>query len=299
MKIVVLGGTGLVGSHIITAAKKRGHDVVGTTRTVNLKNFQQLELGDRGAVTRLLEDLQPSCVVYAAGWTWVDGCEKDPAKSYKENVEWPLEVARWCVTHGVRIVYFSTNYVFDGDKGNYAEDDIVNPINVYGRHKMDAEKAILDVTNGSALIPRLVCVWGEEIARKNFAYQILKAAQDKSTVTLPADQFGNPTWAGDVADWTIQLCEQTKSGIWHLAGPNPEMTRFDWARCILRGLADAGLPSDLKFELHSTSELKQITPRPLKAGLSTLKVQQFFPLNCRKPECLPVGFYSNRGGPTH
>ncbi len=290
MKIVVLGASGLVGSHVMSAGLAAGHDVVGTTRAADSPILRRLELGDQRATVSLLEAERPEAVIYAAGWTWVDGCEADPSRSHRENFEQPLSVARWCATRGVRLLYYSTSYVFDGAKGHYSEGDTVSPLNVYGRHKADAEKVIMDVSGGSALIARLICVWGREVARKNFAYQVSKAAETGSALILPSDQSGNPTWAGDVADWSVRLCERSASGVWHLAGPHPGMTRPDWAARILRGLAASGQPAGARLELKVTADLRSPATRPLLAGMDASKVQRFHAVACREPEDLPAGF---------
>jgi len=290
MKIVVLGASGLVGSHVMSAGLAAGHDVVGTTRAADSPILRRLELGDQGATVSLLEAERPEAVIYAAGWTWVDGCEADPSRSHRENFAQPLAVARWCALRGVRMLYYSSSYVFDGVAGGYNEEDPVSPVNVYGRHKADAEKAILDAAGGAALVARLICVWGREAARKNFAYQVMRAAEGAATLSLPSDQRGNPTWAGDVADWSVRLCASASVGIWHLAGPHPDLARPDWAKRILLGLASAGRPAGVSFDVRTTSEIRPPAARPLRAGMDTAKAQRFHPIVCREPEALPRDF---------
>jgi dTDP-4-dehydrorhamnose reductase len=290
MKFIVLGGSGLVGSHVLSVASASGHAALGTTRAAASQGLSQLELGDEICAVRLLESAAPDVVIYAAGWTWVDGCESDQSRSRRENFEQPLSIARWCAARGVRMLYYSTSYVFDGTKGNYVEEDSVSPLNVYGRHKADAEKAIMDIFGGSALIARLICVWGVERARKNFAYQVAKAAQSGAKLMLPSDQCGNPTWAGDVGEWSVRLCEQSASGIWHLAGPHSEMSRPDWAARILRGLGSSGRLERVSFELKATADIRAAATRPLLAGMATNKAQRFHRIACREPEDLPADF---------
>ncbi len=290
MKIVVLGASGLVGSHVMSSAIDAGHEVVGTTRAADSPVLRCLELGDQGATIGLLEAERPDVVIYAAGWTWVDGCESDPARSRRENLEHPLAVAIWCSRRGVRFLCYSTSYVFDGLRGGYAEGDPVSPINVYGRHKADAEKAILDAAGGTALVARLICVWGREAARKNFAYQVMRAAGGAAPMSLPSDQCGNPTWAGDIADWSVRLCASAAVGIWHLAGPHPDLTRPEWAKRILLGLASAGRPAAVSFDVRPTAEIRPPAARPLRAGMDTAKIQRFHPIVCREPEDLPRDF---------
>lgn len=287
MKLVVLGASGLVGSHVLAEAVARGHQAVGTTRSQASGDLRRLELSDAQATVGLLEATAPEVVVYAAGWTWVDGCEGDPDRSRRENFHQPLAVARWCASRGTRMLYYSSSYVFDGVAGGYAETDPVSPVNVYGRHKADAEKAILDASGGSALVARLICVWGREAARKNFAYQVLRAAENSATLSLPSDQCGNPTWAGDVAAWSVRLCSVSAAGVWHLAGPHPEMSRPEWAERILRGLSLATRPAAAKLEARPTSEIRPPARRPLLAGMDNAKAQAFHPIACREPEDLP------------
>lgn len=288
MKIVVLGASGLVGSHVMSACLARGHRVVGSARSAGSPVFRQLELSDQIATFRLLAAEKPDAVVYAAGWTWVDGCEADPARSRRENFELPLGVARWCVANDVRFLNYSSSYVFDGLTGCYAEADDVCPINVYGRHKADAEKAILDVSCGQALIPRLICVWGEEAGRKNFVYQIIDAALGGVEKRVPNDQIGNPTWAGDIAAWSIGLIEAAASGVWHLAGNHPEMSRVGWADCIRMGIVTRKIKPTFRLVPTSTSELGQKAPRPLLAGMLNSRIQAALPLNCREPSDIPA-----------
>lgn len=286
MKLVVIGASGLVGSHVWKLASKTGWSVTGTTRSADSTSLRQLEVADETALKAFLESEKPDAVVYAAGWTWVDGCEKDPARSRRENHDYPVRVAKWCQARGAKFAYFSTAYVFDGHKRNYKETDAVSPINVYGRDKADAEKSILDATAGSALILRLICVWGQEAAQKNFFYQVQRAIETGAPMVLPADQCGNPSWAGDIAEWTLKLIDVGQSGVWHLAGSCPDMTRPEWARRIANGLKQAGRTGELKLTECSTQELGQPALRPLLAGMNTEKVQAFHAITCRSPEDL-------------
>lgn len=287
MKIVVLGASGLVGSHVLSAGLAAGHDVVGTTRSAGSPRLPRLELGDQDATYRLLEAENPDAVVYAAGWTWVDGCEADPVRSRRENFELPLGVAGWCFANKVQFLNYSSSYVFDGHEAAYAETDPVAPQNVYGRHKADAENAILDISHGMALIPRLICVWGAETARKNFVYQVMDCAGANKPMRIPFDQCGNPTWAGDVASWSLGLLERAAAGIWHLAGDHPEMNRLEWAQNILRGLSARGLALRPNLIPVATASMGQKAVRPLRAGMSVQKIQNFIPRACREPSDMP------------
>lgn len=283
MRVAVIGGSGLVGGHVRAALCRRGYAATGTTRAADASaGLASLDLGDLARFERLMGEIEPDVVVHAAGYTWADGCEADPGRSRRENLEQPAAVAAWCARQGVRLAFFSSAYVFDGRKGDYMEACPVNPINVYGRHKAAAEEAVLAATGGEALILRLICVWGREAAGKNFAYQVRQAAREGRTMRLPVDQEGNPTWAGDIAEWTVDLLEARERGLWHLAGPSPRMSRPDWAREIVRGLGGPGP----EIVAVPTVELGQPAPRPLRAGLRTTKIQAFSPRVVRGPRDL-------------
>lgn len=290
MRILVLGGSGLVGSHVLAEARDRGHEVAGTCRSQAIAGLTPLDLADEEAARRLLGDFRPDAVVHAAGWTWVDGCERDPDRSRRENVDQPLAVARWCRDHGARMLYFSTSYVFDGGDGPYDEAAPTNPINVYGRHKLHAESELARLLCDRLLVARLICVWGRETAAKNFAYQVMRAAAEGRPLRLPSDQLGNPTWAGDIAHWSVRLLEAGASGIWHLAGEGPATSRIEWAHAILDSLRVTGRPHEVSIEAALTAAMVAAASRPLRAGMDTAKIQRCFPRACRQPDDLPADF---------
>ncbi len=292
MRVLVVGGSGLVGSHILAEAERRGHHVVGTYRSFVLPGLRRLDLDDEAATAAVLQEIRPDWVVHAAGWTWVDGCETDPARAMRENAAQPARLAELCGEIGARFVYFSTTYVFDGTAGPYRETDSPSPINVYSRSKLAGERGVLEATRGSALVPRIICVWGREAQQKNFAYQVMRAVGAGQTLKIPSDQEGNPTWAGDIAAWTLDLLEAGECGIWHLAGEGARMTREGWLCAILRGLeADADLATRIsrwRYEAVPTSVLAQPAPRPLRVGAVTERIQSQFPRVARLPDDLSV-----------
>ena len=116
-------------------------------------------------------------------------------------------------------------------------------------------------------------------------------------IRVPADQSGNPTWAGDVACWSLALLEVAASGIWHLAGDRPEMNRVEWARDILAGLSARGMSLSPDLKPVSTASLGQPAARPLKAGMSCRKIQGFMSRICRAPSDLPEIAMSASGLP--
>ncbi|HEX4644512.1 MAG TPA: sugar nucleotide-binding protein, partial [Verrucomicrobiae bacterium] len=163
----------------------------------------------------------------------------------------------------------STSYVFDGAHGPYTEDAAPNPVCVYAKSKLHGEQRVCEASENGALIPRVICVYGAEAQRKNFAYQVLRAMHEGKLMTLPADQCGNPTYAGDVARWLLFLLERRDKGVWHLAGPWPDCTRPEWAEKLATAYKSLGVMPhpDFGWKPVPTAELKQRALRPLKAGM--------------------------------
>ena len=144
MRLLVIGASGLVGSHLLAEARSRQIEAVGTYRTHPNGGLVPLDLADTHGAISLLDRLEPTAVIHAAGWTWADGCERDPARSFRENTEQPGKIAQLCAERGIRMVYISSSYVFDGCNGPYTEDAVTRPINVYGQSKRAGEEAVWD-----------------------------------------------------------------------------------------------------------------------------------------------------------
>jgi len=270
VKLLVIGGSGLIGSHVLRAARQAKYDAVGTFRGHALTGLVQLDCADSAAVVSLLETEKPDAVIHAAGWTWVDGCEDDPPRAFAENADQPAAFAAQCRRIGRRFVYFSSSYVFDGRAGPCAEDATPNPINVYGESKLRAEQQIM-TAHPKALITRVICVYGAEAQGKNFAYQVRRAMEQGQALRLPNDQRGNPTCAADIARWLIELLEGRASGVWHLAGPWPDCTRPEWARRLVGAFEAAGVQRHHQFAIEEvpTAALRQRAKCPLCGGLLT------------------------------
>jgi dTDP-4-dehydrorhamnose reductase len=263
MKVLVVGASGLVGWNLFSLAKRQGHEVYGTCRAHPQPSLMPLHLEDESAVARRLDEVQPNVVFCCAGWSWVDGCESAPAKARLENSEHPAQMARRAAKMGSHFVYFSTSYVFDGEGGPYDEDAQPRPISVYGHSKLEGERKVLEATGGDAMIVRTMGVYGPEPQQKNFVYQVRKKLGEGKSMQVPSDQWGNVTYAPDLAAMAMQLAALKQQGVWNLAGPDPLVRRSDFAQRIAR---DYSLPVDL-IQPVETALLGQPARRPLNGGL--------------------------------
>ena len=188
---------------------------------------------------------QPDLVLHAAAWTDVDGAEADPVGAEAVNVVGTRNV----VALGVPVVYFSTDYVFDGRKGEpYVESDEPNPLGVYGRTKLDGEREMRD-----GWIVRSSWLFGW--TGKNFVRTMLALGDERDEVSVVADQVGCPTYVGHLAEATRELLE-LPGGVWHVAAEG-ECSWAEFARAIFE---EAGL--DCRVREITTEELGRPAPRP-------------------------------------
>lgn len=215
----------------------------------------------------------PDLIVHAGAMTHVDACEDQPAQSHLHTVsstENMVDLARTC---GAKMIYISTDYVFDGEDGPYTEEASPNPQSIYGEHKLEAEQKISSALN-DYLILRITNVYGEERQGKNFILRLinnlLKGAVDE--LPLPFDQYATPINAFDVARAAKKLVENDHQGIFHL-GSTDYMNRCQLASRVLSYFPNHGAT----ITPHSTRALNQRAKRPLQGGLKSEKFLRLFP----------------------
>ncbi|MGE3821221.1 MAG: NAD(P)-dependent oxidoreductase [Isosphaeraceae bacterium] len=272
MRAVVIGGSGQIGGWLLRWLAERGHESVGTYATSPFEGLHFLDSADLSAAADWLRARKPDVVFYPAGFTWVDGCERDPAKARAANLEQPLNLAKAAAENAARFVYFSSDYVFDGVAGPYDESATPVPLSAYGQAKRDAELALAEALGDLALTLRATWVFGPERQGKNFAYQLARTLSRGETLVCPSDQTSSPTYGPDIARAAVLLAERKTSGVVHVAGPEI-MDRVTFAR----RLAAAMDLDPSRIEGKTTAELGQGAPRPLNSGLLTPKLDAWLP----------------------
>jgi dTDP-4-dehydrorhamnose reductase len=272
LRAVVIGGSGQIGGWLLRVLAERGHRAVGTYATIAYPGLVRLDAAERETAQAWLEAEAPDVVFYPAGFTWVDGCERDPGRAYAANLDEPLNLARAAANCGARFIYFSTDYVFDGASGPYTEQSPAYPLSVYGRAKRDAELVLAEALGEQQLTVRTSWVFGPERQGKNFAYQLANTLGDGQPLICPSDQWSSPSYGPDVAGAVILLAEARLSGLIHVAGPEV-IDRVQFARAISSAL---GIDSS-RIEGRSTALLGQAAARPLNGGLLTSRLDQWRP----------------------
>jgi len=261
MKILIIGASGLVGSHLLQACQSRGWDVLGTYHTFAQPGLIPLKLTDSDEVRSLIQKSQPDVVFLPAFRSHVDYCEQNPEETYQINVVGSLTVARAVGNVGAKLVFYSSDYVFNGNAGPYRETDEPDPICVYGRQKLEVEQKIAELLD-NYLILRITVVYGYEAQAKNFVVRLITNLKNGQTMKVPQDQVGSPTLVDDIAEASCRLVEAGATGIFHVAGPDL-MNRYQFAMEVAKvfGLSTENIVPVM------TSDLGQVAPRPLNAGM--------------------------------
>jgi dTDP-4-dehydrorhamnose reductase len=269
-RILVIGATGLLGAALVRRFRERGHEVFGTRFSQAEPGLEALDIRDGAAVARCLGSVGPEATLLPASIPHVDGCELRPAETRAVNVEGTANVARAAAAVGSRLVFFSSDYVFDGEGEPYAEDAPVRPMNEYGRQKAEAERIVESALPGRFLVARVSGLYGPERRQKNFVYRLLRAAAKGERVPAPTDQVYHPTEADGAAAVVEALVAGRRSGIYHAVGPD-RLTRFELAEavCSVFGLDRAALLSPVRL-----ADLRSPAPRPARTGLRTDKVRR-------------------------
>ena len=267
-RILVLGGTGLVGNALYRFWLARGANAAATSRRRHeVGGFQSLDMTDPAAVKSVLAHVKPSLVAVPAANAFVDDCERRPAETRRVNVDGTLNVARLCREIGARMIFFSSDYVFDGVRGSYTEEDPVSPINEYGRQKAETESAVL-ATDPRNLVIRTSGAYGWQWEPKNFVLQVRARLSAGQTMKVASDVSYNPTYAKNLAEIVAALADAGAAGIFHVVGAQ-RLARFEFAARAARAF---GLDERL-LQPVSYAEFQSPTPRPKATSLSTAKVR--------------------------
>jgi dTDP-4-dehydrorhamnose reductase len=188
-----------------------------------------LDITDRNLVSQKIASAAPEAIIHAAAWTAVDACESDIKKAMAINSDGTANVANAARQIGARVIYISTDYVFDGTKATpYIESDIPNPQSVYGASKLAGERH-LDLNQDSVV--RISWVCGEH--GNNMVKTILRLAATSPTLTFVDDQIGSPTFTSDIAPVLVDFARESRTGIWHLTNQGTT-SWFGFAQDVLR-----------------------------------------------------------------
>lgn len=270
--ILITGSNGLVGRELIRAFDKLPeYTVIATSLSpdkISMPDvaFHQLDITNRQSVAQLFSDLLPDVVIHSAAVSAPDTCETDKELCNHVNIEGTQNVADACKAIGAKMLFISTDFVFDGAMGPYSEIDIPNPVSYYGWSKLKGEKITQQLDDWS--IVRTVLVYGDTVGlnRNNFVTWVKGALEKGENIKVVNDQYRTPTYAPDLAFGIVKAVEwlvyNKGNEIWHISGPLPLITVYDMA---LKIAAFYNLDSSF-IEPIASASLNQPAKRPPVTG---------------------------------
>lgn len=276
MKILVTGINGQVGSSLVKRLKQMPEiEFLAVDR-------EQLDITDCEAVNKLVDEFKPDAIINAAAHTAVDKAEQEVELSYAINRDGPLFLAQAANTVGATILHISTDYVFAGDKlGEYVETDDVAPQGIYGKSKLAGELAV------AAACPRHVIMrtaWVFCETGNNFVKTMLRLAQSRDELGVVVDQYGGPTYAGDIANTLIEMAQalysgNTHFGIYHFSGL-PHVSWYQFACQIFKQAKEQKLLSkDMQVNAITSDQYLTLAKRPENSRLDCQKIERNFDVN--------------------
>lgn len=272
MKLLITGASGLYGSKLSEIAVRKNHEVhAGYSRDHPAYGAAvQFDVADKNRVNEVFKKIRPEVVVHAATLTDVDECETDKELAWKINVEGTKNIAEAAKANHAFVVYISTDYVFNGEKGNYKETDAPDPVDYYGVTKLKAEELVQEITEEHCIARGSVIYGALPAAGKiNFALWLINKLKGAEKPKLLTDQWNTPTLNTNMADMTLEIIERKLTGIYHTSGAT-RISRYDFAKQLAQTFnlnADLLMPSTM-------AEFSWPAKRPKDSSLDTTKAQQ-------------------------
>ena len=272
MKILIIGSNGQIGWELVQKAISAECDFVALDR-------RQLDITDRFSLQKVIAQHKPEIVINAAAYTAVDKAEEEPEIAFSVNRDAVGNLAEICAGQCIALIQISTDYVFDGSKGQeYTEEDPASALGVYGMSKWQGENLVRESLDRHIIL-RTSWVFGEH--GSNFLKTIINKARDHKELSIVSDQYGGPTPADLVAKVILDICKKISAGtaVWgtyNFSGM-PHNTWSGFAREIINVGLDLGfLKSDVVINPIATSQYKTLATRPLDSRLSNQKIEKIF-----------------------
>ena len=270
-KLLVLGGSGLVGSAVIGSAVN-DYDVIFSYNTNNIiipntESFQIDLLNDDSKIETLIQNYKPDIVLHTIAHSSVDLCEIDHDIANRLHIDTTKKIANICASINSKLIFLSTDAVFEGQLNKqYCETDIPNPINYYGKTKLEAEKIVLNTSSNNVVLRTSVIYGWHEKSR--FTNWILDYLKDGKPVDPFSDQFNTPTLIDDLVKVILKIIDKNISGLYHATGKTC-LNRYQFAILLAKRFSyDVSL-------IHSVTKLekKQNAPRPISTCLDSIKLE--------------------------
>lgn len=274
MRILLFGKNGQLGRELNRTLMCLGELVA--------LDYPEVDFENPLDVIKVVNQTKPDLIVNAAAYTNVDKAEEEPDKARLINSDTPGEIAQWSKLHNAVLIHYSTDYVFDGTKGSpYTEEDEPNPLNVYGKTKLEGEIAVQQ-SGAPYLILRTA--WVYSMRGNNFVTKVLEWAKNSDVLRIVDDQISNPTWARALAEISADVIAMgiedigsffgSKGGLYHCAGSG-YCSRYDWAEAIIDEFCKG---KRIKIIPAKTRDFHVLAQRPLFSALDCKNFNRLFKL---------------------
>lgn len=272
MRILVTGCNGQVGRHLVQKLQ-------GSVELVALDK-DALNIADEHAVNLVVKRIRPDFIINAAAYTAVDKAEDEVELAYAINCSGVKNLAQAANSYGATIIHISTDYVFSGSAGKpYLETDATGPLNIYGKSKLAGEQAIISETT-NYIILRTAWVFSEY--GNNFVKTMLRVGKEKTVLSIVNDQFGGPTYAGDIAHALITIMHKVAEknnahlyGVYHYSG-YPHVSWYAFAQAIFTEADKQRILNAPELKGIASEEYLTPAPRPCNSRLATDKIYECF-----------------------
>jgi len=268
-KLLVTGASGLLGNWTVMLADKAYTVVPMDVIEPRHPNAVKADITDPETVRQLFTKLKPDVVIHTASETNVDRCETERELAWKINVVGTRNLAVTSLETRAKLIYISTDYVFDGEKSLYTEDDAPNPIDYYGLTKLEGERQVMRRCKNWAVL-RTSVLYGRHPMKQDFATWVINKLKQQQEITVVDDHFNTPTLAENLAQMILEVAARDLQGVFHASGCE-RINRYEFARKIAETFSlDSSLIKPVKM-----SELKAwIAKRPRDSSLNTAKIQR-------------------------
>lgn len=257
MKVLVTGANGQLGYDVVKELQKQNIECCGASR-------QDFDIVDFESTENFIKNYMPDAVIHCAAYTAVDKAEDEQGLCYLVNASATENIAEICKKINAKMLYISTDYVFDGTKdGFYEVDDKPNPINVYGKTKLIGEQVVQRILEKYYIV-RISWVFGEH--GNNFVKTMLRLGKERKEISVVADQYGSPTYTVDLALLLVEMIQTDKYGIYHATNEGA-CTWAEFAEEIFK-IADL----NVKVNHIATAEYPTMAKRPMNSRLSKKKL---------------------------
>lgn len=279
MKILLTGGTGLLGTSLIKSIDSKKNNLIAAylnnKPASNAANFVKMDLSNQTEIRKTINSLNPELIIHAAAATNMEWCEENPSSAFKINSEATKIISEEAKKLGAKVVYISTDFVFDGKKGNYNEEDKPNPLNIYGESKLGGEEAILKAKSGLVMRSNMYGI-DPFPEKQSFTSFIINNLKSRKEIVAADDQICSQIFADQLSKFIMELAGK-EEGMFHITTKD-SLSRYGFAMavCDVFGL-DKNLVKKVKLA-DLISMFKWKAKRPYNTSLDVSKAGKTFKL---------------------